>query len=339
MTRRGEFELIASLFAPLSRMASGALGLTDDVALIDVAPDCELVATIDTVIAGVHFRVDDPPDLVARKALRVNLSDLAAKGARPLGVLQAITLSEATDDSYLERYALGLGEDLRHFGIPLLGGDTTAHRPATVPGRGGPFTITIAALGEVPRGQAILRRGARPGDLVCVSGTIGDAALGLLALEGRLPACTHAHYDMLVRRYRLPEPRLALGQSLRGLATACVDISDGLCADIGHICEASGVRAELKWHALPVSAAAQRRLADDPSLRQFILGGGDDYELAFTLPSSHRARVQELAMRHDMPVAVIGRVRESSDSEKNGVTVLGDDGEPMPVEKSGFTHV
>jgi thiamine-monophosphate kinase len=339
MTRRGEFELIASLFAPLSSEASGALSLTDDAALIDVAPGCELVATIDTLIAGVHFRVDDPPDLVARKALRVNLSDLAAKGARPIGVLQAITLSEATDDPYLEAYARGLGEDLRHFGVPLLGGDTTAHRSPAAAGRGGPFTITIAALGEVPRGQAILRRGARPGELVCVSGTIGDAALGLFALEGRLPPVSPEHYDVLVGRYRLPEPRLALGLRLRGVASACVDLSDGLCADIGHICEVSGVRAELQWHALPISPAAQRRLADDPSLKQLVLGGGDDYELAFTLPIAHRSAVQGLAAQTGIPIAIVGRVRESSGHERDGVTVLGENGEPIQVEKSGYTHV
>ena len=168
-TRRGEFELIAALFAPLSKGALGALGLTDDAALIDVAPGCSLVTTVDTVIAGVHFRSDDPPDLIARKALRVNLSDLAAKGAKPVGFLHALALNDGIDDASLERYAAGLAADVTEFGVPLLGGDTTSGP--------GPLSITITAFGEVEKGKALLRSGARRGDVLCVSGAIGDEAI------------------------------------------------------------------------------------------------------------------------------------------------------------------
>ncbi len=194
-TRRGEFQLIADLFSPLTRGAPGALGLTDDVALIDVRPGCQLVTTTDTLIAGVHFRAADPPDLVARKALRVNLSDLAAKGARPIGFLHALSLNDSIDDAYLERYASGLGVDVDAFAVPLLGGDTTSGP--------GPLTITVTAFGEVEKGKALLRGGARAGDILCVTGTIGDSALGLAHLTG-------ATLSKAVERYHLPQPSAAL---------------------------------------------------------------------------------------------------------------------------------
>ena len=173
---RSEFALIADLFSPLAKGAAGALSLLDDAALIDVPPGHQIVAAADALIAGVHFREDDPPDLVARKALRVNLSDLAAMGARPVGFLQTLALSLTTDDVYLEKYAGGLDQDIKRFGIPLLGGDTT-----TGPG---PFSISITVLGAVEKGRALLRSGARPGDVLCVTGCIGDGALGQVGQGG-----------------------------------------------------------------------------------------------------------------------------------------------------------
>ncbi|TAK98995.1 MAG: thiamine-phosphate kinase [Rhodospirillaceae bacterium] len=330
MTRRPEFELIATLFAPLARSCPGALSLMDDAALVSPSPGHELVVTTDTLIAGVHFLDDDPPGQVAQKALRVNLSDLAAKGARPIGVLQALTLGDKTDDTFLESYARGFADDLRHFNIPLLGGDTTSAPP------GGPLVITITALGELPHGTALLRGGAQPGDLLCVSGTIGDAALGLRALRDQLPPASETHRTELVRRYRVPEPRLALGQALRGIATACLDISDGLCADVGHICTVSRVSAEIVWRTIPISQAAQRRLSDDPSERSLILGGGDDYELAFTVPPAYRTRLSELAEQTATPIAVIGRV--TGRDGKCDVRVMGDDGREIVVPAGGYVH-
>ncbi len=337
MTRRSEFRLIADLFAPLAQTAA-AVGLRDDAAYLTPTPGHDVVLKTDTIVAGVHFRPHDPADLVARKALRVCLSDLAAKGAQPRGVLQAITLAPDTDDAYLEAYARGLGEDLRHFGVALFGGDTTAH----LKDGNGPLTITITAVGEVPSGTALLRTNARVGDLICVSGTIGDAAIGLRAAEGRLTAQLAVDRDFVVDRYLLPQPRLALGQALRGIATACLDISDGLVADIGHLCESSGVGAEVFWSDVPRSVAVDRWLMDAPSLRDVILGGGDDYELAFTIPPDRRQSLAEVAGATGTPVTVIGRITapraERSATTARGVKVIGEFGREIEVGITGFTH-
>jgi len=330
MSRRSEFEIIASLFAPLTRGAPGALGLKDDAALVSPSPGHELVVTTDTVIAGVHFLPGDPPDLVAKKALRVNLSDLAAKGAKPVGIFQALALGDSTDQAFLESYARGLGADLQYFDIPLLGGDTTA----TVPG--GAMVITITAMGEVPKGQALLRAGARQGDLLCVSGTIGDGALGLKAIRGELPALSEQHAAELSARYRVPQPRLGLGQALRSIATSCLDISDGLCADVGHICETSNVGARIMRAHIPISRAAQRRISDDPSLMDYVLGGGDDYELAFTVAPVDRPRLRDLEDQTGTPIAVIGQITARGDDPQ--VRVIGDNGQEVVVRIPGYVH-
>jgi thiamine-monophosphate kinase len=330
MTRRPEFQLIAELFAPLTRGAKGAMGLKDDAALVTPSPGHDLVTTTDTLISGVHFRPDDPPDTIAQKALRVNLSDLAAKGAKPIGVLQALTLGSATDEQFLTAYASGLGRDLEQFDVPLLGGDTTSAPP------GAPFAVTITAFGEVPAGTALLRSGAKPGDLLCASGTLGDGAIGLQLLNGAPWPVSDEHRAALIGRYRLPEPRLALGRALRGLATACLDISDGLCADVAHICETSQVSAEVHRRLLPVSRAAQRRVADNPSLLFSVLGGGDDYELAFTIPRAARAQLFVLEQETGTPIAVIGHMTEGAGTYR--VQVIGDDGREIEVPSPGYVH-
>ncbi len=322
-TRRGEFELIAALFAPLSKGAPGALGLTDDAALIDVAPGCSLVTTVDTVIAGVHFRSDDPPDLIARKALRVNLSDLAAKGAKPVGFLHALALNDGIDDAFLERYAAGLAADVTEFGVPLLGGDTTSGP--------GPLSITITAFGVVEKGKALLRSGARRGDVLCVSGTIGDGALGLACLNHDLEISTVLS-DELVARYELPQPRLAAGRALAGLATACLDVSDGLVADVGHLCAASGLAAVIGRYTLPLSAGARSAVEQDARWWDEILGGGDDYELAFSIPPDRLADLQSIASRLKLPLTPIGTLTPGQ-----GVTVIAD-GKPCALERTGYRH-
>src|SRR5215472_2578795 len=223
----GEFERIARFFAPLA--APGALGLTDDVAVIDGPDGEEYVLTTDAIVEGVHFLKDDPPDLVARKLLRVNLSDLAGKGARPIGYLLTTALPKRCGEDWLAAFAAGLAADQATYGIGLLGGDSTA--------TSGPVTLSVTAIGSVARGAGVLRGTARPGDLVFVSGTLGDAALGLRVLRGELSGLDAADRDFLVDRYRLPQPRLELGRRLVGLAQAMTDISDGLVADLGHICE------------------------------------------------------------------------------------------------------
>jgi thiamine-monophosphate kinase len=316
--RLGEFELIARFFAPLA--GRGALGLRDDAALFDVSPGYQLVVTTDTVVAGVHFRADDPPELIARKALRVNLSDLAAKGARPLGFLQALTLHDGVDDAWLERYAAGLAEDVAAFGVPLSGGDTTAGP--------GPLTITITALGEVPKDGALLRSGAKAGDVVYVSGTIGDGALGLAALAGRLGLPPDEARE-LADRYHLPRPRLALGQALRGIASAALDVSDGLLADLGHMASASAVDITVERDAVPLSAAARRAVQADARLWEKILTGGDDYEIAFAAPAGRGVDVERIGIS----VTPIGRVTAG----EGRVTVTAA-GLPFQISGTGYRH-
>jgi thiamine-monophosphate kinase len=208
----------------------------------------------------------------------------------------------------------------------VVGADTTAQK--------GPLIVTITAIGEVPEGTALLRTGARAGDLLCVSGTIGDAALGLRALQGDLPDLSAAHRKHLAERYLLPQPRLALGQALRGLATASLDISDGLIADVGHICESSGVSAEILWSAVPRSEAA------DPALRDLILGGGDDYELAFAIPPDRKGAVIAAAAQARTQITVIGSIgpRQASAARAKDVTVLDEFGQAIEVATPGFTH-
>ncbi len=316
---RDEFTLIRALFAPLAAGDAGALGLTDDAALIEPEPGRTLVATTDMLVAGVHFLPDDLPDLVARKLLRVNLSDLAAMGARPRGYLLGLALPEHFEPRWADSFAAGLGEDQKIFGISLLGGDTTATP--------GPACFSITAFGDVERGTALLRSGARDGDHIFVSGTIGDAALGLRILNGVADA-EDRHRACLIDRYRLPQPRLELGARLRGLATAAADVSDGLVADLGHICSASGVGAEIEAAAVPQSPAAKGAGAAD-----LILTGGDDYELVFTVPPDGAGVVRTLAEELAVPLAHIGHVTAG-----NGVTVLGEGGAPLALRRTGYRH-
>jgi thiamine-monophosphate kinase len=327
---RSEFDVIAALFAPLSKNAPGAFNLKDDVAAFDVGAGFEAVITVDTVIESVHFLPDDPPDLVARKALRVNLSDLAAKGAAPVGFLQALSLNTAVTDAYLEDYAKGLAADVEAFKIPLLGGDTTSGP--------GPLAVSITAIGSVAKGKMIPRGGARAGDLLCVTGTIGDAALGLNLLRGKLKVASRANAAHLVARYRLPEPRLTAGAALAGKASACLDVSDGLVADIGHICAVSGVAAIIERDKIPLSSAARAAVTLEPEYWPRIFGGGDDYELAFTLPEAHAAALERFAEEAKVPMTVIGRIVGPGDAKLGSVTVLDGAGEPVDVPVGGYLH-
>jgi thiamine-monophosphate kinase len=315
----GEFEFIARRLRPLAT-ADAALGLADDAALLDPTPGRQLVLAKDAMVAGVHFLPDDPPAQIARKLLRVNLSDLAAMGAAPLGYLLALARSSAIADAWLGEFCAGLAADNAEFGIALLGGDTVATP--------GPLTLSLTALGEVPKGTALLRRGARAGDDVWVSGTLGDGALGLKVLRGALDVTDDAR-AFLVERYRLPRPRLALGQALRGSASAAIDVSDGLVADLGHVLEVSGVGAELHADALPLSPAAQGL----PGARDAALAGGDDYELLFTAPPKRRADLEALARRLDLPLTRIGSIRA-----KPGLDVLDQAGRLLQVPKAGWEH-
>jgi thiamine-monophosphate kinase len=315
----GEFEFIARRLRPLAT-APGALALTDDAALLDPSPGHQLVLTKDAMVAGVHFLPADPPGQIAQKLLRVNLSDLAAMGAAPLGYLLALARPKEITEGWLAEFCAGLAADNAAFEIALLGGDTVSTP--------GPLTLSLTAIGEVPRGAALLRGGARAGDDVWISGSLGDAALGLEALQGALAVAEPAR-AFLIERYRLPQPRLALGQALRGLASAAIDVSDGLIADLGHILEISGVGAELRVDALPLSAAAR----DLPGARDAALSGGDDYELLFTAAPECQAGIAALARPLGIPLTRIGAIRAGSD-----LRILDASGQTIVPPSKGWQH-
>lgn len=310
-----EFSLIARLFKPLAATAPGALGLTDDAALLEGPAGRQWVVTADALVAGVHFLADDPPDLIARKLIRVNLSDLAAMGAVPRGLFLAACFPVGVAADWLDRFAAGLKADCDEFFVALMGGDTVATP--------GPLTLSLTAFGEVEAGHALLRSNARSGDNIWVSGTIGDAALGLQCLTGGRSAD-----PFLIDRYRLPQPRLALGARLYGLAHAAMDISDGLVGDLEHICRASAVGAVLEAADLPLSPAA----AAAGDLRA-VLTGGDDYELLFTAPPNATAPLEALSGALGLRLTAIGRIIEG-----DGVTVLGSDGRPVTLGTKGYRH-
>lgn len=312
-----EFARIARFFAPLA--GSGALGLTDDVALIDGPSGTQYVLKTDAVIAGIHFFPSDPPGTVAQKLLRMNLSDLAGKGAEPVGYLLTTALTTANDETWLKQFSAGLAADQREFGISLLGGDSVRTRGAT--------TLSVAAVGRVRKGTALLRSGARVGDALYMSGTLGDAALGLALQKRRQFGLSARHRRYLIDRYRLPQPRLALGRKLVGLASAAMDISDGLVADLGHLCDASRVAAIVETARLPLSAAARAALQRDPALIRTILTGGDDYEILFTASPSAKKKLVR------MPVTEIGRIEPG-----RGVKVLNSLGKPMTLGRAGYRH-
>lgn len=315
----GEFGLIDRLLKPLARGYPGALGLTDDAALVRVPEGHELVVAKDGVVEGVHFLTNDPAELIAGKLLRRNLSDLAAMGAEPLGYLTMLARSPLSDDAWLERFAAGLAADQQRFGCHLLGGDTVSTP--------GPLTLSLTILGLVPRGGALRRSGAKAGDEVWVSGTLGDAGLGLRVLSGL--AVTEDEALALVDRYRTPRPRLALGRALRGLATAAIDVSDGLVADLGHILDTSNVGAVIDAARLPLSEAGR----GVPGARKAALTGGDDYELLFTVPAEKHDAVAGLRAVLDHELTRIGVIRAEP-----GLDVLDADGRKLDLEGVGWRH-
>lgn len=310
-----EFGEIARLFRPLTRGAPGAFDLMDDAAVIPSRPGYDLVVTKDAIVEGVHFPEGEAPDMVARKALRVNLSDLAAKAAEPFACFMAVAWPRRFAARDRERFALGLAADLEAFDLSLMGGDTVVAP--------GPFWVSITAMGWVPEGRMVRRGGARAGDVVMVSGAIGDGVLGLAVVKGEIPDSR----GRLAFRYRLPDPRLDLREHLRRIATAAADISDGLVADAGHIAEASGLRLELDLDALPLSgpAASWLERQSDPKAGLLRLAtGGDDYEIVCTASP-------------DAPkppgFTVVGRVVEGAGTEVR----IG--GEPVDAGPGGFRHL
>jgi thiamine-monophosphate kinase len=297
----GEDALIARYFRPLAT-DPGAFSLGDDAAILRAHAD-DVVVTTDAIVEGVHFLPDDPPDTVARKALRVNLSDLAAKGATPAGFVLTLAL-RAADGAWLEPFARGLGEDAAQFGCPLLGGDTVSTP--------GPLMISITAFGRVPAGKMVHRSGAKPGDRVVVTGTIGDAALGLEILKRGAVAAALADdaaaRQMLVGRYRIPQPRNALAMAVRDHASAAMDVSDGFAGDLAKLCAASGVSAVIDAPSVPLSAAAAILLARGAIGIEAIVSGGDDYEILCAIPESSFEAFAQAAARAGVAVTSIGTV-------------------------------
>ena len=298
-----EDRLIARYFRPLARHP-GAFGLVDDAAVIAPPPGCDVVLTTDGVISGVHVFPDDRPDAIGRKALRMNLSDLAAKGATPLGFLLSLALPSTIDEAWLAAFAGGLGEDAERYGCPLLGGDTD-RTP-------GPMSVSIAAFGAVPHGKMVQRSTAKPGDLIIVSGTIGDAALGVLlrrdqnlAKRWRLSEAMSSH---LKQRYLLPEPRNALAAAVLQNAAAAMDVSDGLAGDLAKLCRASGVAAAVDVARVPFSAAVGAAVPAEPAALATALTGGDDYEIVLTLAPEKFSSFRAAAKAVGVPVTEIGLV-------------------------------
>jgi len=295
----GEDSLIARYFKPLAT-DPGAFNLGDDAAVLKPSGD-DIVVTTDAIVEGVHFLADDPPDTVARKALRVNLSDLAAKGATPAGFVLTLAL-RAADDAWLTPFARGLGSDAGLFDCPLLGGDTVSTP--------GPLTISITAFGRVPAGKMVRRSGAKPGDRVVVTGTIGDAALGLDILKGGAAAALAdaGAKAMLIGRYRVPQPRNALAKAVRDHAHAAIDVSDGLAGDLAKLCGVSGVSAVIDAPSISLSAAAAALLARGTVGMETIVSGGDDYELLCAIPENGFEAFAQAASHAGVAVTSIGMV-------------------------------
>lgn len=323
----GEFGRIARFFKPLAAGFAGSLGLANDAAVFGVPEGRELVVTMDAMVAGIHFLPDDPPADIAAKLLRVNLSDLAAMAAEPLAYTLATALPKSLGDDWLAAFTAGLAADQARFGIGLAGGDSVSTT--------GPITLSLTAFGLVPRGEALPRKAARADDCLFVTGTIGDAALGLAVALGTLEPESAESRAHLLERLRRPEPRLAVGRGLRGLATACIDVSDGLVADLAHIAEETGCAAVLESAAVPLSDAARRAIAADPALLVTVLTGGDDYELLFAAPESARPDLARLAAGTGVPITEIGRLAPGTAGD---VTVLDAAGGPLALERRGWVH-
>lgn len=324
MKRRGEFDLIASVFAPLAANAPGAFALGDDAATVAPSAGHELVVTTDAMVRGVHFDRHTTPADVGRKLLRVNLSDLAAKGAEPLAYVLTAAWPADVPADWIAAFAGGLGEDQAAFGIHLLGGDTVA-TPSDL-------LLSVTIFGQVPTGTMIRRAGARAGDDIYVSGTIGDACLGLAVVQGTL-AVPFADAQALRARLDCPTPRVALGRALRGVAHAAIDVSDGLLGDLDHVCAQSRLGADVRLDQVPLSASARVVLATAPGEHHRLLTFGDDYELVFTADPADRARIGQIAATAGVPVTRIGTMRPGQ-----GVRVLDGAGTEVPFPVLGHQH-
>jgi thiamine-monophosphate kinase len=321
----GEDSLIARYFRPIAT-DPGAFQLDDDAAALKAHGD-DIVVTTDAIVEGVHFLPDDPPDTIARKALRVNLSDLAAKGATPAGFVLTLALRSA-DEAWLKPFAAALGEDAAQFGCPLLGGDTVSTP--------GPQMISVTAFGRVPAGKMVHRSGARPGERVMVTGTIGDAALGLAVLKGGKvhAASDTAAREMLVGRYRVPQPRVALAQAVRDHASAAMDVSDGLAGDLAKLCGVSGVSAVIDLASIPLSDAARDLVSRGIVGLEALIAGGDDYEILCTIPEDRVEAFTRAALGAGVAVSSIGAVVAGTSAPK----FIDKQGREVALERLSYSH-
>lgn len=313
-----EFELIARHFTRPA--ANAVLGVGDDCALLGITHGMDLAVSTDTMVSGTHFFLDVDAEKLGHKALAVNLSDMAAMGAMPYWALLALTLPKV-DHEWLAAFSKGFFDLAEEFNVSLVGGDTTR----------GPLALTVTIMGEVPAGAALRRSGAKVGNDVWVSGNIGDAALAVAHRQGRFKIDEADYPEVLVRLYE-PAPRVALGQALRGLATAAIDISDGLLADLGHICRLSGVGATVELDQIPVSAIGAKYVEQEAG-RNIVVAGGDDYELCFTAHPNSRESIQDLTKMLGVPLTRIGQVKRGK-----GVSLLGTDGKPARIDGRGYDH-
>jgi thiamine-monophosphate kinase len=322
----GEDSLIARYFRPLAT-DPGAFDLNDDADTLRPSGD-DIVVTTDAIVEGVHFLPDDPSDTVARKALRVNLSDLAAKGATPAGFVLTLVLRSA-DEAWLRPFAAALGEDAKQFDCPLLGGDTVSTP--------GPLMISITAFGRVPVGKMVHRSGAKPGDRVLVTGTIGDAALGLAVLGGgkvHAAITDAAARDLLIGRYRVPQPRLALAEIVREYASAAMDVSDGLAGDLAKLCSVSGVSAVIDLDSIPVSDVAADLLSRGVVGMEALIAGGDDYEVLCTVADDRVEAFAQAAQRAGVALSSIGMVVAGSAAPK----FLDGQGSEIVLKRRSYSH-
>jgi thiamine-monophosphate kinase len=319
MTRKSpEFDLIARHFTRPA--ANAVLGVGDDCALVDVSNGMDLAVSTDTMVSGTHFFPDVDPETLGHKALAVNLSDMAAMGAMPYWAMLALTVP-AVNHEWLSKFAKGFFDLAEEFGVSLIGGDTTK----------GPLTVTVTIMGEVPAGASLRRNGAKVGNDIWVSGNLGDAALAVAHRRGLLELAEEDYMEAVMRLYE-PTPRVALGQALRGLATSAIDISDGLLADLEHICALSNVGATVEADRLPVSAIGAAHI-DSPAGLAAVAAGGDDYELCFTAPENARDSIEDLTEMLGVPLTRIGEIRKGK-----GVSLLGGDGKTIAVDGRGFDH-
>ncbi|MFG3593561.1 thiamine-phosphate kinase [Bradyrhizobium sp. RDI18] len=321
----GEDRLIARYFRPLAT-DPGAFRLDDDAAALKPSGD-DLVVTTDAIVEGVHFLPDDPPDAVARKALRVNLSDLAAKGATPAGFVLTLAL-RSVDEGWLQPFAAALGEDIKQFACPLLGGDTVSTP--------GPLMVSVTAFGRVPPGKVVHRSGAKPGERVMVTGTIGDAGLGLAILRGGKmhAAADTAAREMLVGRYRVPQPRVAMAEIVREYASASMDVSDGLAGDLTKLCGASGVSAVVDLAQMPLSGAARGLVSRGIVGLETLIAGGDDYEILCTITEERVEAFEAAAQRAGVALSSIGTIVAGSSVPK----FVDKEGKEIALERLSYSH-